>query len=77
MRIGSEGSECFAANEMTFGVEGVVNGGVGGEKSLGGWLGFETQHLSLSSSNRQVRVLHPIVLSQSAWSMALLKTEFC
>jgi hypothetical protein len=29
MCIGAESPECFAADEMTFGVEGVVNGGVG------------------------------------------------
>jgi hypothetical protein len=34
---------------------------VAGEKSLSGWWGFEALHLSLSSSNRQVRVLCAVV----------------
>jgi hypothetical protein len=32
---------------MTFGVEGVVNGGAGGESALSGWWGFESLHLAL------------------------------
>ena len=35
MCIGSEGAEGFAADEVTFGVKGIVDGGVRREKSLG------------------------------------------
>ena len=76
MCIGSDSSECFAADEVTFGVEGIVNGGVAGEKSLSGWWRFEPLHLSLASSNRQVRVLRAVVFSQPAWPVALLQVEF-
>ena len=67
----------FATDEMTFGVEGVVDGSVGRQKSLGGWRGFEPLHLSLSSSNWQVRILRAVVLSQSAWLVPLMRAKLC
>ena len=75
MCIGSEGSEGFAADEVTFGVEGFVDGGMEGQKSLSGWWRFEPLHLSLSSSNWQVRVLRSIVLAQAPWSVPRLQTK--
>jgi len=50
-------------------VEGVVDRRVGGAASLSGGLGFEPLLLSLSSSDRQVRVLCSIVLPKPSGSM--------
>ena len=46
---------------MTLDVEGVVDGGVGREKSLRGSSRFKTLHSSFALSNRQVRILCTIV----------------
>jgi hypothetical protein len=48
---------------MALDIEGVVDGGVGGEKSLRGSLRFEPLHFSLSLPERQMRILRPVVLS--------------
>ena len=62
-------TECFSAKalesssvfEMTLNVEGVVDGGVDVEKSLGGSGRLESLHLSFASSHRLMRVLRPII----------------
>ena len=48
---------------MSLDVEGIVDRGVSGEETLGGGLGFEALLLSLSSSDRQVGVLDPVVFA--------------
>ena len=48
---------------MSLDVEGVVDRGVGGEEALGRRLGFEALLLSLSPSDRQVRVLSAVVFA--------------
>ena len=60
---------------MTFDVEGVVDGIVGGNEALGLTLRLEPLHFSLSSSDGKMRILGPVVVSQSAWTMPLLATE--
>ena len=47
---------------MTLDVEGVADGGVGGEKPLRRSSRFETLHSSFALSDRQVRILGPVVL---------------
>ena len=47
---------------MSFDVEIVVDGTVGGNEALGLTLGLEALHLSLSSSDRQMGVLDPVVV---------------
>ncbi len=54
---------------MTLDVEGVVDRGVGGEEALGGSLGLEALLLAFSSSDRQVRVLDPVVLAEAPWAV--------
>ena len=49
---------------MALQVEGVVNGGMGGEKALSGSWRLEPLKFSLSSPDWLVRILRPIVLSQ-------------
>ena len=51
---------------MSLDVEGVVDRGVGGEETLGRALGFEALLLPFSSSDWQMGILDPIVLSQAA-----------
>ena len=61
--------ECFGAKalesgsifEMTLNVEGIVDGGVDVEESLGGSGRLESLHLSLTSSHGLMRVLRPII----------------
>ena len=50
---------------MTLDGKGVVNRGVGRDETLGLALGLEALHLSLSSPDRKMRVLGPVVLPQS------------
>ena len=61
---------------MLFGVEAVIDGGVGGEEALGGALRFELLLFSFSSSDREMGVFRPIVLFQAARTMAVGKTDF-
>jgi hypothetical protein len=61
--VGAKAPKRRAADQMTLGVEGVVDGGVGGEKALGGSWTFEALHPSLPLSDGQVRVLRPVVLT--------------
>ncbi len=46
--------------------EGVVDCGVGGNEAPGLALGFEALHLVLSSWDRKIRVLDPVVVAQLA-----------
>jgi len=50
---------------MALKVEGVVNGGVHAEKTLGGASRLEPLHFALSSSHRLMRIFCPIVRPQS------------
>jgi hypothetical protein len=52
-----------SADQVSLDVEGVVDRGMGGEELPGGGLGFETLLLSFSSSDRQVRILDPMILA--------------
>ena len=47
---------------MTLQVEGVVDCGVGGDEALRLPLGLEALHLALSSSDRKMRALDPVVI---------------
>ena len=61
---------------MALDVEGVVDGGMDGEKLLSRSLRFESLLLSLSTSDRQMRILGAIVVAQPARLMAICTTEF-
>lgn len=61
MRVGPKAAEGRSADQVGLGIEGVIDGGVGGEESLGLTLGFEPLHLPLSASDRQVRILSPLL----------------
>ncbi len=50
---------------MTLDVEGVEDGGMCGQESLGGTSRFEALHSSLPKPDRQVRVLRPIVAASA------------
>ena len=50
---------------MTLNVEGVVDGGVNGQKSLSRSGGFEPLHAPLPLPDRKMRVLGSIVLSEA------------
>jgi hypothetical protein len=63
-RFGSEGAQRAAGDEMALQVEGVVDGGMGGEKALSGSWRLEALKLSFSPPDWQVRVLRPIILPQ-------------
>jgi hypothetical protein len=52
-------------------IEGVVDCTVGGNEPLGLILGLEPLHFSLPSSDREVRIFHPIVVAQPAGFVAL------
>ena len=54
---------------MTLDVEGVVDRRMGDEEALGRGLGFEQLLLAFSSSNREVRVLDPVVLAEPSRAM--------
>ena len=56
---------------MALDIEGVVDDGVDGQKSLGRTLRFEPLLFSLPPSDRQMRILGTIVVSQSAGPMAI------
>jgi len=60
-RFSAEDLEPASIEEMTLNVEGIVDGGVDIEKSLGGCGGLESLHFSLTSSYRLMRVLRAIV----------------
>src|SRR5215469_15055826 len=52
-----------ARDEMALEVAGVVDGGVHGQKTLGGASRLEPLHFALSPSHRLMRILRPIVSS--------------
>lgn len=60
---------------MSLEVEGVVDGGMGGEESLGGRLALEELHLPFASSDRQVGILDPIVLTEPSGSVDLIQAQ--
>lgn len=57
---------------MTLKVEGIVDRGVGGGEALGLALRLEVLCFSLASPDWQMRILHPVVATQSARSMSVL-----
>ena len=59
---------------MALGVDGVVDGGVGGEKSLGRFRELKPLHSSLSLANWKMRILGTIVLP-AAKVMAVGKSQ--
>lgn len=67
--LGAEAPKRRATDQVTLGVESVVDGGVSGEKTLGGGGTLEALHPSLALSDWQVRVLHPAVLAQATGKM--------
>lgn len=48
---------------MTFDVEDIADGTVGGNEALSLTLGFEPLHLSFSSPDRQMGIFNPVVVS--------------
>jgi hypothetical protein len=54
-----------ARDKVALEVEGIVNGGVHAEKSLGRSGRLEALHLALSSSDRLVRILGSVVPAQA------------
>jgi hypothetical protein len=60
-RLISEGAGSSVGNEMTLGIEGVVDGGVNGHKALSWSRWFESLHFSFASPNSLMRILNAIV----------------
>ena len=60
---------------MLLDVEIVVDGGVDGEEPLGRALGFKLLLLSLALSDREVRVVGPVVGAHPASAMAFGQSE--
>jgi len=56
---------------MRFGVEAIMDDGVGGEEVLSGALGFELLLLSFSSPDWKIGVFCPVVLLQAIRTMAV------
>lgn len=54
MRLGPKGPKRCTTDEMTLGIEGVLDGGVGGEEALSRGLAFEQLHVPLAFSDRQM-----------------------
>jgi hypothetical protein len=63
--LGPEGTKSAPRYEVALGVEDVIDGGMGGQESLGGARRFEPLQLPFASPDRQMRILCPIVFSQS------------
>ena len=57
---------------MALEIEGAVDRAVGGNEALGLALGFEALHLPLSSSDRKMGILDPVVVAKPTRSMAVL-----
>jgi class 3 adenylate cyclase len=74
-RFASEGAERVAGNKMALNVERIVDGGVSRQEPLRRSGRFETLHLPLASSHRQMRIFGPIVLPQ-ALLMASRQAQF-
>lgn len=62
-RLHSKAAHGFVGVEVTRDGKGVVDCGAGGNEALGLVLGFEVLHLALSSSDRKMRVLAPVVVA--------------
>jgi len=60
---------------MPLHVERVVDGGVRLEKTLSRSPALEALHLSLASSDREVRVFGAVVVAQPAWMVAIDQSE--
>lgn len=60
---------------MTLDVEDVVECTVGGNEPLGLTLGLKPLHFPLPSSDREVRVFHPIVVAQPSGFVTLQTTQ--
>jgi hypothetical protein len=52
--VGSEEAKCESTDQVALKIERVVDGGMGGQESLGRTLGFELLLFAFSSSNDQV-----------------------
>ena len=57
---------------MALRIERVVDGAAGGDEALSVALGFEPLRFSLSSPDRKVRILDPVIVAQSAGLVAML-----
>lgn len=64
-----EEPECRPADHVSLKIERVVDRSMRRQKPLSGLSGLEPEHLSLSSSDRQMRVLGAVVLAQATWAM--------
>lgn len=64
-RLCSEEAQRPTGDEMALEGEGVVNGGMLGEKALGISGRFEALHRSLSPSHHLMRILGAVVLAQT------------
>ena len=60
---------------MALDIEGVVDRGAGGDEALSLALGFEALHFALPSSDRQVRVFDPVVITQSPRLVLMLAAK--
>jgi hypothetical protein len=60
---------------MTLSIESVVNRSVRGEKTLGGSLGLRPLHFPLLSSDREMRILRPVIFSKLARSGPIPKAK--
>ena len=53
-----------SADQVSLNIEGVVNGGVERNEALSGLGGCEDPHFALTSSNRLMRILRPVIGAQ-------------
>ena len=60
---------------MALDIEGILDGGVGGEKPLGRTLRFKPLLFSLTAPDRQMRILGTIVFSQPAGAVTIGTAE--
>lgn len=67
----SEVSHCASGDQVSLDIEGVVDCAVGGNETLRLALRLEPLHFSFSSSDKEMRVFSPIVISQSTRLVAL------
>jgi hypothetical protein len=66
MSVGAEPPQGGAGDQMGLDVEGVIDRGVAGEEALGLALALEFEYFPLSSSDLQMGVFHPVVLTHTA-----------
>jgi hypothetical protein len=62
--FGSEDPQCGSGDEVALQIEGIVDGGVHAEETLGRSSGLEALLLALSSSHGLMRILCPIILPE-------------